>query len=309
MRIKKSQKQVITLRIAADEFLSYKKAQKLRERTLRDYQLYLDKFTEASSNSLEMPVLKADLLRYFAAIPDTSPAVFNHPYQHLHALFDWCVKQDYLPCNPFDKLDLKKRRDEGHILPATIQEIEAFLKCLDKHNFCELRDYTITLLMLDTGIRTSEIMALKDSDYDSDTQSIVIRPEVAKTNRGRTIFLSTMTNTALKKFLKNKPAEWADWLFPTRDGLQLQSNVLARNFRGYCERSGTKFTPYQLRHSFATFYLQNGGDLFTLQKMMGHSDLQMTKRYTEVNDDLVSKSHSTYSPIGLLQAPTRKVNI
>lgn len=210
MRIKKSQKQDITLRTAADEFLSYKKAQKIRERTLSDYETYLDKFIKASSNSLEMSVLKSDLLRYFAAIKSTSPAAFNHPYQHLHALFAWCVKQDYLPCNPFDKLDLKKRKDDGHILPAEIKEIQAFLQCLDKHNFCELRDYTITLLMLDTGIRTSEVMSLKDSDYNPDIPSIVIRPEVAKTNRGRTVYLSTMTNTVLKKFAKCKPREWAD---------------------------------------------------------------------------------------------------
>ena len=50
---------------------------------------------------------------------------------------------------------------------------------------------------------------------------------------------------------------------------------------------GIKITPYQLRHSFATLYLKNGGDLFTLQKQMGHSDLRMTKRYTEIDDDFL----------------------
>ena len=131
----------------------------------------------------------------------------------------------------------------------------------------------------------------------------------SKISRSRTIFLSGMTNTSLKKFLRVKPQQWQDWLFPTRDGLQLKANVLGRNFRKYSEHAGAKFTPYQLRHSFATFYLQNGGDLFTLQKQMGHADLTMTRRYTEVSDDQVYKSHSAYSPIGMLQSTSRKKKV
>lgn len=208
-----------TLKSAAAEFYAFKRAQKIRERTLHDYQRYIDPFVEQSSNSMNISVLKREILEHFADIPTTSPARYNHPYQYLHALFAWCAKQDYLPYNPFDKLDLKKLKDEGNIKPATIEDIQRFLKCLDKHNYVELRDYNITMVMLDTGIRTSEILALQNSDYNPDLQSITIRPEVAKTCKSRTIYLSPTTNTALKKFLKVKPKEWENWLFPTRDGI------------------------------------------------------------------------------------------
>lgn len=67
-----------------------------------------------------------EILEYFANIPTTSPARYNHPYQYLHALFAWCAKQDYLPYNPFDKLELKKLKDEGNIKPATIEDIQSF---------------------------------------------------------------------------------------------------------------------------------------------------------------------------------------
>ena len=307
MRVKNVRKTRKSLHEAVDEFISFKTAQKVRERTIREYRSYLDDFVLTSSDSLELDDLKKDLLRYFAAIPDTSPARFNHPYQYLHALFSWCVKQDYLVCNPFEKLDLKKRRDDGKVLPASIGDIQLFLKCLDKDNYCELRDYTITMLMLDTGIRTSELLSLRDTDYSSKDQTIVIRQEVSKTSRGRTIFLSPVTDAAVRKFQKTKPVQWENWLFPTRDGLKLETNILGRNFRKYCKRAGVQFTPYQLRHSFATFYLQNGGDLFTLQRQMGHSDLQMTKRYTEISNDQVSKSHNAFSPVGMLQGSVRKI--
>ena len=137
-----------TLRSAANEFLAYKKARKVRERTLKDYQKYIDQFIEQSENSMDIDVLKAELLNYFAEIPTTSPARYNHPYQYLHALFEWCAIQDYLPFNPFDKLGLKKIRDEGKVQPAGIKDIQTVLKSLDKHNYTELRDYNIILLIL-----------------------------------------------------------------------------------------------------------------------------------------------------------------
>lgn len=295
-----------TLSDAAEEFLAFKEASKIRERTLSDYRKYINKFIESSHDSLDVELLKKDILKYFAKIPTTSPARYNHPYQYLHAMFEWFEGQDVIPYNPFNKLELKKVKDEGNIQPAEIEEIQLFIKCLDKKDYCEFRDYVITLIILDTGIRTSEITALIEDDYNGNLEYIFVRPEVAKTSKSRRLYLSPTTNTALKKFLKTKPKEWEKWLFPTRDGLQLKSNVLARNFRKYCERSNTKFTPYQLRHSFATFYLKNGGDLFTLQKQMGHSDLTMTKRYTEISDEQVSVCHKTYSPVSLLQPTTRK---
>lgn len=295
-----------TLGDVVTEFLSFKKAQKVRQRTLSDYEKYIFSFVKQSNNTLDIDVLKSEILNYFANIPATSPARYNHPYQCLHALFAWCAKQDYIPYNPFDKLELKKIKDEGKVQPAEIRDIQSLLNSLDKHNYTELRDYTIILLMLDTGIRTSELMSICNNDYDPESQSILIRPEVAKTSRSRTLYLSPMTNTALKKFMKVKPTEWEKWVFPTRDGKQLQANVLGRNFRKYCERAGVKFTPYQLRHSFATLYLENGGDLFTLQKQMGHSDLQMTKRYTDISDKLLVECHSSYSPISLLQNGSRR---
>ena len=295
-----------TLREYADKFLSYKKAQKVSQRTYKDYQKYIDDFLEKSQNSTDIESLKDDILEYFGAIPLTSPARYNHPYQYLHAFFAWCAKQDYLPCNPFDKLDLKKVKDEGKVKPADIEDLQTVLNSLDKSNYVELRDYTIILLMLDTGIRTSELTTLVNGDYNSASQSIYIRPEIAKTSRSRTLYLSDSVNDVLKRFLRVKPKIWDNWLFPTRDGKRLQTNGLDRNLRIYCSRHGVKFTPYQIRHSFATFYLDNGGDLFTLQRQMGHADLKMTKRYTEVSEKLVSSSHKSYSPIQLLDSDRHK---
>lgn len=69
----------------------------------------------------------------------------------------------------------------------------------------------------------------------------------------------------------------------------------------YSEKSGEKITPYQLRHSFATLFLKNGGDVFSLQHLMAHSDLRMTKRYTELDESYIEQQHRSYSPALLLR--------
>ena len=69
-----------TLKGAATEFLAFKRAQKIRERTLHDYEKYINPFIEQSSNSMDVDVLKKEILEYFANIPTTSPARYNHPY-------------------------------------------------------------------------------------------------------------------------------------------------------------------------------------------------------------------------------------
>lgn len=72
-------------------------------------------------------------------------------------------------------------------------------------------------------------------------------------------------------------------------------------FLKYSQKSGIKVTPYQLRHSFATLFLKNGGDVFSLQHLMSHSDLRMTKRYTELDESYIEQQHRSYSPALLLR--------
>jgi hypothetical protein len=80
MRVKNVRKTRKSLYEATEKFISFKTAQKVRERTIKEYRKYLDDFVRKSSDSLEMDNLKQDLLRYFAVIPDTGPVGCNHCY-------------------------------------------------------------------------------------------------------------------------------------------------------------------------------------------------------------------------------------
>lgn len=105
----------------------------------------------------------------------------------------------------------------------------------------------------------------------------------------------------LENFIARKPKEWEDWLFPNYEGRQLKVDHLDKSFAKHSEICGVKITPYQLRHSFATLFLKNGGDVFTLQHLMGHADLRMTRRYAELDEAFVEQQHKSFSPVVLLE--------
>ena len=310
MRICKIQQQETTLEEVMTDFINYKTAQQPAARTMRDYKSYLSDFLQSSHNSIDEKTLNSDILAYFSSIPLTSPARFNHPYQYLSSFFNWAVAQDIIRKNPIVSQGLKKKRDDGNIKPASIDDVKVLLNSFDKTIYTGLRNYVITLVLLDTGIRTSEIVQLKNSDYDAAAKQITISKTIAKTRKNRVAFLSPSTAAALNNFIKIKPTSgWEDWLFPSREGIQLTSHNMTKEFNKQCKKAGVKFTPYQLRHTFATYFVQGGGDIFTLQDLMGHSDIRMTRRYTEIDDSQKRKQHAIFSPVNELSGRARLVSI
>lgn len=300
MRMVKVQETAETLEETVKKFLLVKEAQHTGELTMDKYRKTLSKFVTASHNSIEYAVLESDVLSFLAAIPDTSPARYNLPFQNINALLNWMVEQEKILRNPIKVHKLHKRRDDGNIKPIEVERLQKFIGELDRKSYTGLRDYTIIMIMLDTGIRTRELLSLREGHYNRPNKSLVIEKVTAKTRRQRIAYLSSNTANALNAFLKVKPPEWEDWLFPNYEGNQLKVDHLDKSFAKHSEKCGIKITPYQLRHSFATLFLKGGGDLFSLQRLMGHSDLRMTKRYTELDEDFIQEQHKAFSPVNLL---------
>ena len=301
MRIVKMRQPSQKLQTVMHKFLLVKASQHLSEETLRDDQSCLNRFVDSSQDSLEYTLLEEDVLHFFSAIPNTSPARYNKPFQYINAFLNWMVEQEYIPKNPMKAHKLHKRKDEGNIKPVSIEALQTFIAALDRTTYTGLRDYTIIMVMLDTGIRTKELLALRNSDYSPATRCLMISKMTAKTRTQRTAYLNNSTAHILEEFLSCKPEEWEGWLFPNYEGKHLEVQHLDKAFAKNSAKCGVKITPYQLRHSFATLYLKSGGDLFTLQHLMGHADLRMTRRYTEVDETYVEQQHKSFSPVNLLQ--------
>ena len=100
MRMRTVSEKVPTLEELKGKFLLVKQSQHTGELAMRDYRNCLADFLKHSRNSVSYELLEQDALRYFAAIPNTSPARYNKPFQNVNAFFNWMVSQEYLPKKP-----------------------------------------------------------------------------------------------------------------------------------------------------------------------------------------------------------------
>ena len=165
MRMVKMKPQQLTLDGVIQKFLLVKESQHTGEETMKDYRNCLSRFLQHSRNSQDEAQLENDVLTFFAAIPDTSPARYNKPFQNVNALLNWLVEQGYINKNPIKAHKLHKRRDDGNIKPASVESLQCFLSSLDQSTYTGLRDYVICMVMLDTGIRTKELLSLRNEDF------------------------------------------------------------------------------------------------------------------------------------------------
>ena len=127
------------------KILLVKESQHTGEETMKDYRNCLARFLADSHNSLDYPLLESDVLTFFAAIPDTSPARYNKPFQNINAFLNWALEQELIEKNPIKVHKLHKRRDDGNIKPLPVDKLQAFLASLDKSTYTGLGDYVICM--------------------------------------------------------------------------------------------------------------------------------------------------------------------
>lgn len=161
----------------------------------------------------------------------------------------------------------------------------------------EHRVQTVAVLILDTGARLNEVLSLRHADLDFDNLLMTIRN--GKGAKQRIVPMSTYVRSALVRFLKQKESNRPeDLVFCTRDGGSLSSNNMRRDLRELCKVvpvRGVKIGFHILRHSFATNYIRSGGDVLTLQRILGHASLELTRRYVSLQTEDLKAAHSRHS--------------
>jgi len=139
-------------------------------------------------------------------------------------------------------------------------------------------------MLLDTGLRLQELSSLAVEDLDMARQ--VIRVRQGKQQKERLVSFGRSAYSALSKYLDlrqgSSPALWV-----TQNSKALQANGIRLMFERLRKRAGisdVRVSAHTFRHTFAINYLKNGGDVFTLQRILGHATLEMTRRYTNAMD-------------------------
>ena len=176
---------------------------------------------------------------------------------------------------------------------------------LDGEEWVNLRDAAMMALLYGSGLRISEALNLKLADFGLKHSGQTLTtcsnlPIKGKGGKTRLVPLLPVTVSALASYLKACPymLEADDFVFRGTRGGQLQAGIVQRNMRKLRGAFGLpdSATPHAMRHSFATHLLGNGGDLRTIQELLGHASLSTTQKYTQVDSESLLKSWAAAHP-------------
>ncbi len=187
---------------------------------------------------------------------------------------------------------VQQLKEPQNVLPTfTDAEVKLIVNWRPRaKNFYERRLHLLALLLLDTGARISEALSLRVSDVDLDNMLLLLN---GKGRKQRLVPFSFLLRKALHRFIADflKPDSL---LFATQVGVQVRRMTALRSIKLLCENLG--FDPpartlHSFRHCFAANYVRRGGSVFHLQKMLGHSSLEMSKRYASLTTVDLQAAH------------------
>ncbi len=292
---------------AAAEFIYFKMTEGRAELTIKDYKYHLNRFFSLYPDAFNPDLARKCILKYMS--DKIKPATYNIRLAYLRNFFTWCVHEGLLPSDPTE--GLKKRKDEGRIVSIDDNMLIKLLELPDRGTFTGLRDYALILLTLDTGIRPGEALSLLPSDVNIRSREVCVQAEVAKTRTRRTLPISPATAKAISKLLSVRHPEWEENVpvFCSQDGTKMSRQSWYHRVKEYSKHLGVHIRPYDLRHAFALSYLRNGGNTLSLQRILGHTDLTMTKRYVALTQDDLKEQHAHASPVNKLVPERKRVKL
>lgn len=205
------------------------------------------------------------------------------------------------------------RYNHKEIMPYTEDEAQKLLKACEASSMVKpknrkayqykrpsaARDRALILLLLDTGIRPGELTRLKIGDLDLSSCDLQVKPHYKGKTRPRILPIGKGTSKALWKYLVTRPeAKPNDPLFVTDENKRMTRYTVGSLVARLGKRAQIyDANPYRFRHTFAIQYLRNGGDVFTLQRLLGHASLQMVKHYLSLADTDSREAHRRASPV------------
>lgn len=266
------------------DFLMAKKSMGLSEKTIITYSQHFSAI--AKHLQVDKPIdelNKADIESMIASMRDAglSANSIRSYTRTLKSFFSWCNETG------ITRLSLPLYKAEETVKETyTDTELKILLKKPDvrKCTFAEYRNWVTVNLLLNNGCRAATIRNIKIRDLDLGNRVIYLRH--TKNKKAQVIPLCETLCGVLHEYLRVRGGEMDDYLFPNENGLQLTENGLRCSIAKYNRKRGVKKTSIHLfRHTFAKKYLVDcGGNAFTLQRLLGHSTLDMTKHYCTIFD-------------------------
>jgi len=225
-----------------------------------------------------------------------SPHSIASYVRSIRAFWSWLKREGFIDANPMKGVKPPKAPRK---IAATLtrEQVTQLLEAIGKKDSRSYREQAIVVTLYGTGLRISELLQLRLGDLNFDSGQIKV---MGKGDKERTVFMSPTVFKVLLKYVHRwRPKATTDYVFIHNNGQLLSRFYFTHRLQAYARKagiSGMKCSPHVFRHSFAVEYLRNGADIFTLQRILGHSTLEMTRHYAEISDSDVEIKQKTFSP-------------
>lgn len=301
---------------AFDYFLTIKKTEGVRDRTVLDYRHHFEYFTDwLGGKSENLTDITTQTIRAYIVFMQEekfndktgenglSNYTINIRLRFLKTFFNTLMSDGVIESNPAEPVKLL-RVDEDTFDPLTGEEIRRLLDAPDESYYTQFRDKVAMYLFLDTGMRINEVFNLEESEINFKGRTIELPASKNKNRKPRIIPLSpAVVRLLIELVSENKQHFDSPFVFLSNFGERYRANSFRRRLLIYKEKAGIdkRVSPHSLRHQFCRDYILNGGDIFTLQRIVGHADIQTTRKYVQMTGVDIKGQHAQFSPVARLR--------
>lgn len=280
-------------------------ARRRSPRTLKWYRETVGSFLRwCSSQKIDRADgLSAPLLRRYIVeqLDHLAPDTQHNRVAAIKAWSRWLEEQEVLPADPFRRVRRPAKDGSDRVRALSPDQVKDVCLLYDVKEPLDLRDLTMLMLTLDTGLRRGEVCGALLSDYDPQNGSLRV---VGKGRKARWVPVGSEVKALLWRYLKRvrpKHDRGGPWLFLGRTGGQVNGNHLGKTFHERAGRAGVKARFHDLRHTAATYALRAGMDKARVSRMLGHSNDSITSIYEHLNFEDVQRSHAGANPLSMLK--------
>lgn len=290
------------------EFVMSQSAKGVSDATLETYHQHITciaKHLDTQQSISDLTKTALDTMLVSMRDSGLSPNSISSYSRVFKTFLNWCKDEGY------SSLSLPNIRDKETIKETyTDEELQLLLcKPAKSCNFCEYRNWTIINFLMNSGCRAATVRNIQNRDVDLSAKQVIFRHN--KNGRIQTVPLCNLMVSILRDYMAVRGGNDGDQLFPDQYGNMLSENGLRLAIAKYNRSRGVQKTSiHMFRHTFARKYLVDcGGNAFTLQKLLGHSTLNMTKHYCAVFDSDIAKNYDCFSPLSQIQFNRKKISI
>lgn len=289
----------MTIRECIDDFLIEQQVRGNSPKTQKHYFRCLGLFERFQSpkNPDISAVSVSDCKAYYIHLSNrnVSSVTVQTYIRALRAFLSWCYLEGYISENIPKKFRLPKAQKKK-IDILTDSEVEQLFRCLLGRDFISVRNYCIVALMIDSGLRLNEVVTIRrDKIHIAEGYAIVN----GKGNKERFVPIGLNSKRALLRYCAIVPNKEKETPLFVKDTLiPIKESTVKQLFRKLKSRSGIpRLHPHLLRHTFATRYIERGGDIYSLQSILGHTSLEMVKKYVHLIPSKTVVNFAVLSPL------------